>query len=71
VKAPAPDAQVSYDAGKKIVGRERHIPVDTDGRLMFNQTSADISDSAGVQVILDGIRKRWPWVKHLFADGRP
>ena len=21
------------------------------------------------QVILDGIRKRWPWVKHLFADG--
>jgi hypothetical protein len=20
-------------------------------------------------VILDGIRKRWPWVKHLFADG--
>ncbi|WP_429098284.1 transposase, partial [Aminobacter sp. BE322] len=30
---------------------------------------ADISDSAGAQTILDGIRKRWPWVKHLFADG--
>jgi hypothetical protein len=29
----------------------------------------DISDSAGAQTILDGIRKRWPWVKHLFADG--
>ncbi len=25
--------------------------------------------SAGAQTILDGIRKRWPWVKHLFADG--
>ena len=20
------------------------------------------------QTILDGIRKRWPWIKHLFAD---
>ena len=27
------------------------------------------SPSAGAQAILDGIRKRWPWVKHLFADG--
>lgn len=32
-------------------------------------TTADISDSAGAQAILDGIRKRWPWVRHLFADG--
>ena len=36
---------------------------------MVNLTPADLSDSAGAQVILDGIRKRWPWVKHLFADG--
>ena len=36
---------------------------------MVNLTTADISDSAGAQAILDGIRKRWPWVKHLFADG--
>ncbi|WP_352773560.1 IS5 family transposase [Mesorhizobium sp. M0684] len=57
-------------AGKKIVGRKRHIAVDTDGRLlMVNLTPADISDSAGAQAILDGIRQRWPWVKHLFADG--
>ncbi len=70
VKAPAPNAQRGYDAGKKIVGRKRHIAVDTDGRLlMVNLTPADISDSAGAQAILDGIRKRWPWVKHLFADG--
>lgn len=36
---------------------------------MVNLTPADISDSAGAQTILDSIRKRWPWVKHLFADG--
>ncbi|HXP73994.1 MAG TPA: IS5 family transposase [Stellaceae bacterium] len=70
VKAPAPGAQRGYDAGKKIVGRKRHIAVDTDGRLlMVNLTPADISDSAGAQTILDAIRKRWPWVRHLFADG--
>jgi transposase len=44
--------------------------VDTDGRLlMVNLTPADVSDSAGAQAILDAIHKRWPWVKHLFADG--
>src|SRR5258708_16110892 len=70
VKAPAPGATRGYDAGKKIVGRKRHIAVDTDGRLlMVNLTPTDISDSAGAQAILEGIRKRWPWVKHLFADG--
>ncbi|WP_454916224.1 IS5 family transposase [Xanthobacter sediminis] len=68
VKAPQAEAR-GYDAGKKIVGRKRHIAVDTDGRLlMVNLTPADISDSAGAQAILDAIRKRWPWVKHLFAD---
>ncbi|SER22586.1 transposase, partial [Sphingobium sp. YR768] len=30
---------------------------------------ADISDSAGAQTIVTAIRKRWPWLKHLFADG--
>lgn len=26
-------------------------------------------EAAGAQLILDAIRKRWPWIKHLFADG--
>lgn len=69
VKAPHAKER-GYDAGKKIVGRKRHIAVDTDGRLlMVNLTTADISDSAGAQMILGAVRKRWPWLKHLFADG--
>ncbi len=60
VKAPAAKTR-GYDAGKKIVGRKRHIAVDTDGRLlMVNLTPADISDSAGAQLILDSVRKRCP-----------
>lgn len=69
VKAPQGPTR-GYDGAKKIVGRKRHIAVDTDGRLlMVHLTPADISDSAGAQAILDAIRERWPWVKHLFADG--
>ena len=70
VKAPAPGAKRGYDAAKKTVGRKRHILVDTDGRLlMVNLTPADLSDSAGGQMLVAAIRKRWPWIKHLFADG--
>jgi transposase len=59
-----------YDAGKEIAGRKRHIVVDTKGRLlMVNLTTGDIADSAGTEAILEAIRKRWPWVKHPFADG--
>ena len=36
---------------------------------MVNFTTADISDSAGAQAIFAAIRKRWPWLKHPFADG--
>ena len=69
VKAPMAKSR-GFDAGKKVLGRKRHIAVDTDGRLlMVNLTTADISDSAGAQTILAAIRKRWPWLKHLFADG--
>ena len=44
VKAPEAKTR-GYDAGKKIVGRKRHIAVDTDSRLlMVNLTTADISE---------------------------
>jgi transposase len=68
VKAPQAGTR-GYDVARKITGRKRHIAVDTDGRLlMVNLTTADISDSAGAQMILDAVRKRWPWVKLLFAE---
>ena len=69
IKAPQGKTR-GYDAAKKTAGRKRHVAVDTDGRLlMVNLTTADVSDSAGAQLILDGVRKQWPWLKHLFADG--
>ena len=47
VKAPHAQRR-GYDANKKIVGRKRHIAVDTDGRLlMVNLTTADIRQCRG------------------------
>ena len=59
-----------YDAGKKIVGRKRHIAVDTDGRLLMVHLTPQTSPTAPApRRSWTAIRKRWPWVKHLFADG--
>ena len=70
VKAPAAGGSRGFDGAKKVVGRKRHIAVDTDGRLlMVNLTTGDIADSTGAQAVMDALRQRWPWIKHLFADG--
>ena len=36
---------------------------------MVNLTPADVQDAAGAEQIIAAVRKRWPWLKHLFADG--
>jgi putative transposase len=59
-----------YDAAKRAKSRKRHVVVDADGRLlMVNLTSADMQDAAGAEAIVKAMRQRWPWLKHLFADG--
>ena len=59
-----------FDAGKKISGRKRHIVVDTLG-LMVGLVihSAGIQDRDGAPDVLKTILKRWPWLRHIFADG--
>lgn len=70
VKAPGAPGGGGYDAAKRVTGRKRHIVVDTDGRLLLvNLTPADVQDAAGAEQIIAAVRRRWPWLKHLFADG--
>ena len=70
VKAPGAPGGGGYDAAKKVKGRKRHVAVDTDGRLLLvNLTPADVQDAEGAEPIIKTVRKRWPWLKHLFADG--
>lgn len=69
VKAPQAKER-GIDGNKKIVGRKRHVAVDSDGRLLLvNLTPANIADSVGAQAVLEGMKKNWPSIKHFFADG--
>lgn len=59
-----------FDAGKKVMGRKRHIVVDTLGMLVgLVIHAADIQDRDGAPAVLKSILKRWPWLRHVFADG--
>lgn len=59
-----------YDAGKKVKGRKRHIITDTSGFLLFILVhAADIQDRDGAVDVLKAIRFRFPWLRHVFADG--
>lgn len=59
-----------YDAGKKIKGRKRHILTDTEGNLVHAVIhAADIQDRDGGPLVLKEIVRRFPWLRHIFADG--
>lgn len=59
-----------FDAGKKVKGRKRHILTDTCGFLIFILVhAADIQDRDGAVDVLAAVRTRFPWLRHMFADG--
>ena len=59
-----------YDAGKKTKGRKRHILTDTEGNLVHAVVhTADIQDRDGAPLVLAEIIRRFPWLRHVFADG--
>jgi transposase len=59
-----------YDAGKCIKGRKRHILTDTNGLLVAALVhAANIQDRDGAPMLLASIRKTFPWLRHVFADG--
>jgi len=70
VKTTESGGPCGYDAGKKIKGRKRHILTDTCGFLIFILVhTADIQDRDGAVDVLKAVRKRFPWLRHVFTDG--
>jgi putative transposase len=58
-----------YDAGKKVVGRKRHLPTDTLGLpLVITVHSAGIQDRDGFERVIDKVERRFPWLRIVFAD---
>ena len=70
VKTSESGGVCGYDAGKRIKGRKRHIVTDTLGLLVGAVVhAANIQDRDGAPDVLKSIRARWPWLRHVFADG--
>jgi len=57
------------DAGKRIKGRKRHIVTDTQGLLLAVRVhEANIQDPHGAVPLLHDLRRRFPELRHVFAD---
>lgn len=56
-----------YDGGKKVNGRKRHILVDTLG-LKVVVHPANVQDRDGARLVLAGLQRRFPRLRHLWAD---
>ena len=70
VKTTESGGVCGYDAGKKVKGRKRHMITDTLGLMLFTVIhAADIQDRDGAPYVLKAIRHRFPWLRHVFADG--
>jgi transposase len=61
---------VGYDAGKQVKGRKIHALVDSEGLPMrVVGRSAAIQDRDAPGLVLDKIRRRFPWLELIWADG--
>jgi putative transposase len=70
VKTTESGGVCGFDAAKLVKGRKRHIVTDTLGLMLFVIVhGADIQDRDGAVDLIKAIRHRFPWLRHLFADG--
>jgi transposase len=70
VKTTESGGPKGYDAAKKIMGRKRHVVTDTSGLIVGAVVHpGDVQDRDGAPAVLASIRSRWPWLRHVFADG--
>jgi transposase len=61
---------VGYDAGKQVKGRKIHALVDSEGlpmRVVVHSAATQDRDGAGL--VLNKIRRRFPWLELIWADG--
>lgn len=69
IKCDAPQGERGYDAGKKVVGRKRHLAVDIDGRLLAVKiTTADVQDQDGGIPLVQRLVRLCPWIKTVVVD---
>jgi len=59
-----------YDAGKKIMGRKRHLLVDTLGLILAVVVHpANLQDRDGARLVLAKLARAFGWVRLIWVDG--
>jgi putative transposase len=59
-----------YDAGKKIMGRKRHILVDTLGLILAVVVHpANVQDRDGARLVLQKLTAAFGWLRLIWVDG--
>ena len=69
-KGGGKDNEVGYDAGEQVKGRKSYALVDSEGlpmRVVVH--SVAIQDRDGAGLVLNKIRRRFPWHELIWADG--
>ena len=70
VKTTAVPGERGYDAAKKLVGRKRHVLVDTMGLLLcVVVTAACLSESAGARLVLSRMPGGGKKLRKVWVDG--
>jgi putative transposase len=70
VKTTGVGGERGYDGAKKVVGRKRHVLVDTEGLLIaLDVHPANIMDRDGVKLLLtESVRAQLTRMRHLWLD---
>lgn len=70
VKTAEQGGERGYDAGKKIVGRKRHVMVDTLGLVhLVRVTPASVQDRDGARTLLSGLAHSFCRLRRIWVDG--
>jgi putative transposase len=70
VKTTDHSGERGYDAGKRLVGRKRHLLVDTLGLiLLVSVHPANVQDRDGAKLLLQRLAHQYGWIKLIWADG--
>lgn len=70
VKTTTVPGERGYDAAKKVVGRKRHVLVDTMGLLLaVVVTAASVSESAGARLVLRRMPGGCKKLRKIWVDG--